>query len=159
MTVRYVRRARSLWLVGFLLVAAGFAPVALFVGAALLPAPHAAPVLQLFPAVPPEVTRRAETFLGKRRIAWRPSPHHFALPFAAIGLLVMAGGAAFARRQERALQAGKARKQDALRRAEYYRASERAEPAFTDVSYTTRRNETSEMEAASSAVRAAAAQR
>ncbi len=156
----FVRRTRAAWLLGVGLVLAGFVPVVLFVGAALLPAPQAAQALALFPEAPPEAMARADNFLKKRRIAWRPSPHHAALPFAALGLLVMAAGAALARRQSRMLDAVRSRRQDAQRRAAYYRASERAEPTFAgEAGYATRRNETSESPPASSAIRAAAAQR
>jgi hypothetical protein len=129
MTVRHVRKARLLWLFGAALVLAGFVPVALFVGAALLPPPHAASALELFPEIPGAM-ERAETFLAKRRIAWRPSPHHAALPFAALGFLVMGAGAGIARRQQRALDREKARREDALRRTRHYRAGERTEPSF-----------------------------
>lgn len=130
MTDLHARKARSIWLSGAALVLAGFIPVALFVGAALLPAPQAGRALALFPGVPPEALARVETFLAKRRIAWRPSPHHAALPFAALGLLVMGAGGVLAKRQQRALEAARARRQDALRRTQHYRASERTEPSF-----------------------------
>jgi hypothetical protein len=126
----FVHRARAAWLFGACLVLAGFVPVALFVGAALLPPPQAAPVLQLLPEMPPEIMTRAENFLQKRRIGWRPSPHHAGLPFAALGLLFMMAGGAIARRQRFVLDAVKARRQDAFRRAQHYRASQRAEPTF-----------------------------
>ena len=130
MTVLHARKARSLWLFGAALVLAGFVPVALFVGAALLPAPQAARALELFPGIPPVAMARVDTFLAKRRIAWRPSPHHAALPFAALGLFVMGAGGLLAKRQQRALDAARARRQDALRRAHSYRAGERREPSF-----------------------------
>lgn len=130
MTVLHARKARSLWLSGAALVLAGFVPVALFVAAALLPAPHGPAALAVFPQASPAVMARAETFLAKRRIAWRPSPQHGALPFALLGLLVMAAGAVIAKRQQRVLDQAKARRQDALRRTQHYRASERREPSF-----------------------------
>jgi hypothetical protein len=130
MTVLHARKARSLWLLGATLVLAGLVPVVLFVAAALLPAPHGATALEAFPKASPELMARADTFLAKRRIAWRPSPHHPALPFALLGLLVMATGALIAKRQQRALDQARLHRQDALRRAQQYRASERREPSF-----------------------------
>lgn len=160
MSAWFVGKTRAAWLLGVGLVLAGFVPVVLFVAAALLPPSQGSNALSIFPALPPEAMARADTFLKKRRIAWRPSPHHAALPFAALGLLVMVAGAALVRRQSRVLDAMKSRRQDAQRRAAYYRASERAEPTFAgEAGYATRRNETRDSPPATSAMRAAAAQR
>lgn len=124
------RRARAAWLLGIVLLVAGFLPVALFVGGSLLPAADAAPALSLYPEIPPEWASKAERWMKARRIHWRPGPEHAGLAFAALGFLVMLLGAAIAKRQAPALEAARRKRQDALRRAQQYRREGRAEPTF-----------------------------
>jgi hypothetical protein len=118
-------RARLGWLFGIALVLAGFVPVLVFTLGSLLPGAEASALLGVFPDL--SWLSGIESWLHKRKVRWAPSP---GLLFALPGLVAMLLGAAIARSQRPALDAVKARKQDARRRRQQYGPSERIEPTL-----------------------------
>jgi hypothetical protein len=131
MTAWFVRRARAAWLLGAGLVVAGFVPVLLFMGAALLPAAQASSLAALYPEIPREYAVKAQTWLKKRRIDWTPTSMHAGLALAGAGLLVMMLGGALVGASRPALDADRRRRDDARRRAQHYRGAGRVEPTFS----------------------------
>lgn len=120
----FVRAGR---LLGIALVLAGFLPVLLFTLGSLLPVAEASDLLAVLPAIPSDWLSTAEIWLRAHRIPWAPQG---GLVFALPGILVMALGAALAKRQMPALHAMHARKEDARRRVPLYRQMERVEPTL-----------------------------
>ena len=120
MTPGSLRRARALWTFGFVLTLVGFVPVLAFVLRALLPA--AAAAVQL-PDMHVPWAVATETWFLARKVTLVTSELVTGLVVALPGMLLMALGAWIARRQTSALAAGKLRQQDALRRAQHYRAT------------------------------------
>lgn len=119
---------RFAWLFGFLVVLAGFVPVAAFALGSLLPGAEASAMLAYFPDVPGLDV--AESFLRSRMVKWTPSA---GLVFALLGVGVMFVGAAIARSQRPVLDAMQAHKRDARRRRQQYGAGQRMEPTLGPV--------------------------
>lgn len=120
-----MRTARLAWLFAFAVAVAGFIPVVLFAFGSLLPGAEASSMLGVFPELPWLDT--AGTWLHSRRIKWAPPP---GLLFALAGLGVMYCGAFLANRQADRMEALRARRQDARRRAPLYGSRERIEPTL-----------------------------
>jgi drug/metabolite transporter (DMT)-like permease len=123
--------ARFAWLFGVALVFVGFAPVVVFSLGSLLPSAEASAMLGVFPEM--SWLSGAESWLAKRRIKWSPSA---GLVFALAGLALMYLGATIARWQRGMLDAIKARRRDARRRAHLYGSRfERVEPTLGPADY------------------------
>lgn len=118
-------RARFVWLIGVLVVLAGFLPVLLFALGSLLPGAEASALLGVFPDV--SWLSDVERWLVVRRVHWAPSA---GLLFALPGLAAMYLGAAIARSRQAALDAMNMRAQDARRRVRQYGPMERIEPTL-----------------------------
>ena len=108
-----VRKAKASWLLGFVIVLAGFFAVLVFVVQAFLPA-------GLLPEMP------------LNKVVQIPPRLYAGLAVAAFGLLTMVYGARIARRQIAVLEAAKHGKEDRLRRVSQYAGEERIEPYIGD---------------------------
>lgn len=118
-------RARLSWILGFAVVATGFVPVLLFALGTLLPGAEGPTMLGFFPDLP--WLGDAQAWLYAHRIKWSPSA---GLVFALLGIAIMYFGAFLAKSQEAALQAMRARTQDARRRRQQYGSMNRIEPTL-----------------------------
>jgi len=119
-----LRRVKAVRLLGIALVIAGFAPVLAFAVGSLIPSAEASAMLGLFPDLP--WLAGIDAFLNAR-VRWSPpSGLLYALP----SLCVMLLGAVIAKAQRPALEADRARKADARRRAHLYGSYERIEPTL-----------------------------
>lgn len=123
-----MRRARAARVVGIALLLAGFAPVLVFAIGSLLPAAQTSAALPFFPELP--WLAAFEQWLHSRRVRWSPPS---GLVYALPGLALMFLGAALAHAQRPALEAERARKADARRRAHLYGGGQRIEPTFRPV--------------------------
>ena len=128
MTPWMVRRARAAWLLGFLVVLAGFLAVLVFILQAFLPA-------GLFPELP----RMPAVWVGGslsrmplHKVVQIPPQLYAGLALAVLGLLTMLYGARIARRQVAMLEAAKQTTEDRLRRVQQYAGEERVEPYIGD---------------------------
>ena len=128
MTPWMVRRARAAWLLGFLVVLAGFLAVLVFILQAFLPA-------GLFPELP----RMPAVWVGGslsrmplHKVVQVPPQLYAGLALAVLGLLTMLYGARIARRQVAMLEAAKQTTEDRLRRVQQYAGEERVEPYIGD---------------------------
>jgi len=128
MTPWMVRRARAAWLLGFLVVLAGFLAVLVFILQAFLPA-------GLFPELP----RMPAVWVGGslsrmplHKVVQVPPQLYAGLALAVLGLLTMLYGARIARRQVAMLEAAKQTTEDRLRRVSQYAGEERIEPYIGD---------------------------
>jgi hypothetical protein len=118
-----MRRAQALWVFGLVLTVIGFLPVMVFVLRALLPSAAAAVPL---PDVHVPWAVSVETWFLARKVTLVTSELVTGLVIALPGVALMALGAWIAQRQGPALEAGKLRREDALRRARHYRAMQSA---------------------------------
>jgi hypothetical protein len=118
-----MRRARGLWVFGLVLTMIGFLPVMAFVLRALLPSAAAAVPL---PDVHVPWAVSMETWFLARKVTLVTSELVTGLVIALPGVALMALGAWIAQRQRPALEAGRLRQEDALRRARHYRAMQSA---------------------------------
>jgi hypothetical protein len=118
-----VRSARAFWAFGLILTLIGFLPVMAFVLRALLPSAAAAVAL---PEVHVPWAVAVETWFLARKVTLVTSGLVTGLVIALPGVVLMALGAWIAQRQKPALEAGRQRREDALRRARHYRAMQSA---------------------------------
>ena len=118
-----MRRARGLWVFGLVLTMIGFLPVMAYVLRALLPSAAAAVPL---PDVHVPWAVSMETWFLARKVTLVTSELVTGLVIALPGVALMALGAWIAQRQRPALEAGRLRQEDALRRARHYRAMQSA---------------------------------
>jgi hypothetical protein len=128
MTPWMLRRAKASWLLGFLVVLAGFFAVLIFVLQAFLPA-------SLLPEVPRLPALRIDGSLARmplNKVIQIPHQLYAGLAIAAFGLLTMVLGARMARRQIPVLEAAKQKTEDRLRRVSQYAGEERIEPYIGD---------------------------
>lgn len=117
MNVWFVVKARTVWLFGIVLAAAGLATVLYAAALPLVPALDAQSWL-------PEIS------FGK----WTLKVVHVSAAIAVLGVLAGAAGVLLAHRQTALLRAAKSRAEDRLRRVKVYRSDEladgRVEPFF-----------------------------
>ena len=118
-------KARFAWLLGIVLVLAGFVPVLVFSVGTLLPSAEASALLGVFPDF--SWLSVVEKWLYSRKVKWAPST---GLLFAVLGLGVMYLGAFVARYQKPTLESLEARRRDARRRKSQYGPVERIEPTL-----------------------------
>ena len=123
-----VRRARASWLLGFVVVLAGFFAVLLFVVQAFLPAG----VLPELPRMPPVWVDGSLVRMPLNKVVQVPPQLYAGLAVAVLGLLTMLYGARLAGRQVPMLEAAKQGTQDRLRRVSQYAGGERIEPYIGD---------------------------
>ncbi|HYN13486.1 MAG TPA: hypothetical protein VET51_12675 [Burkholderiales bacterium] len=122
MTSGFVHRARAFHLFGTALAFAGFLPVLLFIGHSFLPAAEEFPWAWLMNA-----ELNAELWLPVERMRIL-NGLDIGLVLAVLGVVAMALGATIARLQMAALDAGKERRADRLRRVQQYRNDSQLEP-------------------------------
>jgi hypothetical protein len=130
MTPWMVRRAKACWLLGFVVVLAGFFAVLLFVVQAFLPAG----LLPVLPHMPAVWVDGSLARMPLHKVVQVPHQLYLGLALAAFGLATMAFGARIARRQIPVLEAAKQRTEDRLRRVQQYAGAgeERIEPYIGD---------------------------
>jgi len=127
MTPWMVRKAKANWLLGFVVVLAGFSAVLLFVVQAFLPAG----LLPELPRMPAVWVDGSLVRMPLNKVVQIPPPLYAGLALAVLGLLTMLYGARIAGRQVPVLEAAKQRTEDRLRRVTQY-AGERIEPYIGD---------------------------
>src|SRR4051812_31948569 len=120
MSLWSVRRAKAGRLFGTALVFAGLVPVLVFAVGSLVPSAEASAMLGFFPDLP--WLSGIEDWLHARPLRWSPPT---GLIYALPGLAVMFLGATVSKRQDPTLDAERARRADALRRAPFYGGRER----------------------------------
>jgi len=119
------RRAALARFFGMTLALAGLLPVLAFAVGSLVPAAEASAMLGFFPELP--WLAAVEHWLQVRRVRWSP-PN--GLVYAVPGLALMFLGAWISNRQRPALDAARARRADARRRAHLYGSPQRVEPTL-----------------------------
>jgi hypothetical protein len=125
MTPWFVRRAKTIWLAGFVVVLAGLAAVLFFVCQSLLPAVR---VAHLLPQLPTGWIEHAAARGPFYRYTWLLAGLNAELAFAVLAFLAMMAGAAIARRQMTVLQAASNEIEDRRRRVHQYMSDGRIEP-------------------------------
>lgn len=129
MTPWMVRRARTAWLLGLIVVLAGFFAVLLFVLQAFLPST----LLPELPRLPAVSIEGSLTRMPLNKAIRIPHELYAGLAVAVFGLLTMVLGATMARRQAAQLEAAKQKAEDRLRRVQQYAGEEeRIEPYIGD---------------------------
>jgi hypothetical protein len=123
-----VRRAKAAWLLGFVVVLAGFSAVLLFVVQAFLPAG----LLPELPRMPAVWVDGSLVRMPLNKVVQIPHQLYAGLAVAVLGLLTMMYGASIARRQVALLEAAKRGSEDRLRRVQQYAGEERIEPYIGD---------------------------
>ena len=124
-----VRRARASWLLGFVVVLAGFFAVLVFVVQTFLPAG----LLPELPRMPALWVDGSLSRMPLNRVVQVPAQLYAGLAVALFGLLTMVYGARIARRQIPMLEAAKQTTEDRLRRVSQYAGEERVEPYIGDI--------------------------
>ena len=130
MAPRMVLKAKANWLLGFVIVLAGFFAVLLFVAQAFLPT-------GLLPELPRMPAVRVDGSLVRmplNKVVQIPTQLYAGLAVAMLGLLTMVYGARIAGRQIPVLEAAKQGNEDRLRRVSQYAGAgeERIEPYIGD---------------------------
>lgn len=128
MTPWMVRRAKATWLLGFVVVLAGFFAVVIFVAQAFLPPG----VLTEVPRMPAIRVDGSLSRMPLHKVVQVPHQLYAGLAIATLGLLFMMFGARLARRQIPLLEAAKLTTEDRLRRVSQYARDERIEPYIGD---------------------------
>ena len=128
MTPWMVRRAKAAWLLGFVVVLAGFCVVLLFVLQAFLPEAVLPGLLRL----PPVQVDGSLVRMPLNKVIQIPHQLYAGLAVAAFGLLTMVYGARIAGRQVPVLEAAKQTSEDRLRRVSQYAGDGRIEPYIGD---------------------------
>lgn len=128
MTPWMLRRAKVSWLLGFLVVLAGFFAVLIFVLQAFLPGSF----LPDLPRMPALRIDGSLTRMPLNKVIQIPHQLYAGLAIAAFGILTMVFGARMARRQIPLLEAAKQKAEDRLRRVSQYAGDERIEPYIGD---------------------------
>jgi len=128
MTPWMLRKAKAAWLLGLIVLVAGFFAVLVFVVQAFLPAT----LLPELPRLPAVSIEGSLTRMPLNKAIRIPHELYVGLAVAVFGLLTMLGGATIARRQAALLEAAKRGSEDRLRRVQQYAGEERVEPYLGD---------------------------
>ena len=128
MTPWVVRRAKAAWLLGFVVVLAGFFAVLVFILQAFLPAG----LLPQLPRMPAVWVGGSLSRMPLHKVVQIPPQLYAGLAVAVLGLLSMLYGARIARRQVALLEAAKQTTEDRLRRVQQYAGEGRIEPYIGD---------------------------